>query len=99
MANQFRIDSAEARSIADGLAGLGAAMTGHVSSLGAQVADAGQPWGSDATGDQFAGAAGGFAAHMQQWLQTMGAHAEKVAGHASDLAAATDVFERADQES
>jgi hypothetical protein len=72
-------------------------MTGHVSGLGAQVAGAGAPWGSDATGDQFAGVPDGFVAHMAQWLQTMRTHAETVQRHADDLAAATGVFERADQ--
>jgi hypothetical protein len=97
MADQFRIDSAEVGAVADGLAGLGAAMTGHVSSLRAGLAGAGAPWGSDVTGDQFAGVPQGFVAHMQAWLQTMGAHAEKVQRHAGQLTAAVGVFEQADQ--
>jgi hypothetical protein len=97
MANQFGVDSAEVGAVADGLAGLGAAMTGHVSWLRAQLAGAGAPWGSDATGDQFAGVPEGFVAHLQQWLAMMEAHAEKVQRHAGHLAAAVGVFERADQ--
>jgi uncharacterized protein YukE len=97
MADLFRIDSAEVRAVADGLAELSARMTGHVSGLGAHVAAAGAPWGSDATGHQFAGVSDGFVAHMQQWLQTMGTHAETVQRYADDLAAAAGVFEQADQ--
>jgi uncharacterized protein YukE len=97
MAEQFGIDSAEVRAVADGLAGLGAAMRGHVSSLGAELAGAGEPWGTDATGDQFAGVPDGFVAHMQQWLQAMAVRAETVQRHAGHLAAAAGVFERADQ--
>jgi uncharacterized protein YukE len=98
MADQFCIDSAEVGSVADGLAGLSTRMTGHVSALGAQVAAAGAPWGSDATGDQFAGPPYGLVAHMQQWLQTMRTRAETVQRHAVDLAAAASVFEQADQD-
>jgi uncharacterized protein YukE len=72
-------------------------MSGHVSWLRAELAGAGEPWGSDATGDQFAGVPDGFVAHLQQWLHTMGAHAEKVQRHAGHLAAAAGVFEQADQ--
>ena len=97
MADQFRIEPAEVDAIADGLAGLSAQMTGHVSGLGAQFAAAGAPWGSDATGDQFAGAADGFVAHMQRWLQIMGSHAETLQRHADDLAAAASIFQQADQ--
>jgi uncharacterized protein YukE len=97
MADQFRIDSAEVRSVANGLAGVSARMTGHVSGLGAQVAGAGAPWGSDVTGDQFANPPDGFVAHVQQCLQTMRTHAETVQRHADDLAAAARVFEQADQ--
>ena len=99
MAQEFRMDSDEVGAVVDGLAGLSARMSGHVSGLGAQMAGAGQPWGSDATGDQFAGAAGGFVAHLQAWLQAMGAHAETVSRHAGELAAAAGVFEQADQDS
>lgn len=97
MAKQFGIDLAEVGAVADGLAGLGNQMNGHVSSLQAHLAGAGQPWGTDATGDQFAGVADGFVAHMQAWLQAMGTHAEKLQRHADDLAAAASVFEQADQ--
>ena len=97
MAEEFRIDSADVGAVVDGLAGLSARMSGHVSGLGAHVAGAGQPWGSDDTGDQFAGDAGGFLAHVQAWVQTMGAHAETVQRHADDLAAAAAVFKQADQ--
>jgi uncharacterized protein YukE len=97
MAKQFRSDSAEVGVVADGLAGLGAQMEKHVSSLRAQLAGAGEPWGSDATGDHFAGVPEGFVAHMQQWLQAMAAHAEKVQHHAGHLAAAAGAFEQADQ--
>lgn len=99
MAQEFRMDSAHVGAVVDGLSGLSARMSGHVSSLGEQVAGAGQPWGSDATGDQFAGVADGFVAHMQAWLQAMGAHAEKLQRYAGDLTAAADVFEQADQDS
>ena len=98
MAHQFGIDSAEVGSVAHGLSGLGAQMKGHVSSLRAGLAGAGDPWGSDVTGDQFAGVPGGFVAHMQQWLQTMGAHAENLRRHADHLAAAAAIFEQADQD-
>jgi uncharacterized protein YukE len=97
MANEFRVDSAEVGAVAEGLAGLSARMSGHVSSLGAHVAGAGEPWGSDATADQFAGVSEGFVAHLQEWLQTMRTHAEIVQRHADDLAAAAGVFEQADQ--
>ena len=97
MANQFGIDSAEVGAVAEGLSGLGAAMTGHVSSLRAGLAGAGAPWGSDITGDQFAGVPDGFVAHMQQWLQAMGTHAEKLQHHADHLAAAAGIFEQSDQ--
>ncbi|OMC10564.1 hypothetical protein A5736_00040 [Mycobacterium sp. SP-6446] len=72
-------------------------MTGHVSGLGAQVASAGAPWGSDTTGERFAGVANGFVAHMQQSLQAMAARAETVQRHADRLAAHARVFEQADQ--
>jgi uncharacterized protein YukE len=97
VAEEFSIDSAEVGTVADGLTGLSAQMKGHVSSLQAQLVGAGEPWGSDATGDQFARVPEGFVAHMQQWLQAMGAHAEKVQRHAGHLAAAAGAFERADQ--
>jgi len=97
MADQLRIDSAEVGAVTDGLAGLGARITEHVSGLGAHVASVGAPWGSDATGDQFAGNPDGFVAQMQQWLQTMRTHAEAVQRHADDLAAAAAVFTQADQ--
>jgi uncharacterized protein YukE len=97
MADRFGVDSAEVGAVAEGLAGLGAQMSGHVSWLGARWAGAGAPWGSDVTGDQFAGAAQGFVAHLQAWLQAMAAHAETVQRHADDLAAAAGVFQRADQ--
>jgi uncharacterized protein YukE len=97
MTDLFRIDSAEVRAVANGLAGVSARMTGHVSGLGAHVAAAGAPWGSDATGDQFAGPPNGLVAHLQQWLQTMGTHAETVQSHADALVAAAGVFEQADQ--
>jgi uncharacterized protein YukE len=97
MAKQFGIDSAEVGGVADGLSGLSAAMNGHVSSMQAGLAGAGAPWGTDATGDQFASVPDGFVAHMQQWLQMMGAHAEKLQRHADHLAAAAGVFEQADQ--
>ncbi|MGE2817905.1 WXG100 family type VII secretion target [Mycobacterium heidelbergense] len=97
MADQFRIDPAEVRAVADGLAGLSARMTGHVSGLGAQVSAAGAPWGSDATGDQFAGGPDGLVAHMQQSLQAMAARAETVQRHADRLATAAGFFELADQ--
>jgi hypothetical protein len=99
MADRFAMDSAGVGAVTDGLAELGAQMTGHMSGLGAQVAGAGAPWGSDATGDQFAGGAGGFVAHLQGWLQAMGAHAETVSRNAGALSAAAGVFERADQDS
>ena len=99
MAQEFRMDSTHVGAVVDGLSGLSARMSGHVSGLGAHVAGAGQPWGTDATGDQFAGDAGGFLAHVQAWVQTMGAHAETVQRHAADLAAAAGVFEQADQDS
>jgi uncharacterized protein YukE len=99
MADQFRINPAEVSTVADDLAGLGARMAGHASGLRAQVAGAGQPWGSGATGDQFASGAGGFVAHVQAWVQAMGAHAETVARHAGELAAVAGVFEQADQDS
>jgi uncharacterized protein YukE len=97
VAKQFGIDSAEVGAVADGLAGLSARMTGQVSELRAQLAGAGVPWGSDGTGDQFAGVPEGFVAHTQEWLQAMAARAEKVARHADHLAAAAGVFEQADQ--
>jgi hypothetical protein len=97
MARQFGVDSGEVGAVADGLAGLGAQMTGQVSSLRAGLAGVGEPCGSDATGDQFAGVPEGFVAHMQGWLAMMGAHAEKVQRHAGHLAAAAGVFERADR--
>jgi uncharacterized protein YukE len=97
MADQFCIDPAEVRAIADGLAGLSARMTGHVSGLGAHVAGAGAPWGSDDTGDRFAGVADGFVAHLQHRLQTMRTHAEAVQRHADDLATVAGVLEQADQ--
>jgi hypothetical protein len=98
MAEQLRSDSAGVGALADGLSGLGAAMTGHVSSARAGLAGAAAPWGTDATGDQFAGGPGGFVAHLQHWLQAMAARAETVAGHADHLAAAGHVFEQADDQ-
>jgi hypothetical protein len=97
MAKQFGIDPAEVGAVADGLAGLGTRMNGHVSSLHALLAGAGAPWGSDVTGDQFAGVPEGFVAHMAECLQTMGAHADKLLRQADHLAAAADIFERADR--
>jgi hypothetical protein len=98
MAEQFRSDSAGVSALADGLSGLGAAMTGHVSSARAGLAGAGEPWGTDATGHHFAGGPEGFVAHVQQRLEAMAARAETVAGHADHLAAAGHVFEQADDQ-
>jgi hypothetical protein len=98
MAEQFRSDSAGVGALADGLSGLGAAMTGHVSSAREGLAGAGAPWGTDDTGEKFAGGPGGFVAHLQQRFEAMAARAETVAGHADHLAAAGQVFERADDQ-
>jgi hypothetical protein len=97
MAEQFGVDSTDGRAVADGLAGLGAQMNAHVLAVRALFAGAGAPWGSDATGDHFAGVRDGFVTHMAQWLQTMGTHAEKLQRHADHLAAAMGIFEHADQ--
>lgn len=97
MADHFRMESAEVGAVFEGLAGLGARMSGQVSALGAQFAGAGEPWGTDATADRFARVPEGFVAHMQQWLQTMAEHAETVARHADELAAHDGLFQQADQ--
>ncbi len=97
MADHFGMDSAEMGAVFEGLAGLGARMSGHVSVLGPQFASAGEPWGSDTTGDQFAGGADGFVAYIHQCLQTMGAHAETVQRCADELAAHHGDFVQADQ--
>jgi hypothetical protein len=98
MAEQFRCDSAGVRALADGLSGLGGAMTGHVSSAREGLAGAGAPWGTDDTGDLFAGGPGGFVAHLQRSFEAMAARAETVAGHADHLATSGNFIVQADDQ-
>jgi WXG100 family type VII secretion target len=98
MAESLSVNPNDLRAAAAKLADVSSQMKQVLSSVNAQLAALGSPWGNDSTGDQFANGSSGYLAQVDQVNSTINAGTKALDSVSQSLTTSANSFEHADQQ-